>query len=165
MSDRWLRRLYLGLAIVALAPIWSAAYLPTVDGPSHLYNSWVLKELVRGNQGIVSDWYAIDWRPNPNWSGHAALALLLTVLPPVTAEKVVVSGIVLLFLYGMWLFAGAVDESQRPFAFFAFPFAYNLPLQMGFYNFCIGAALYFVIVAVWWGRRDRPEWRTVVLTA
>ena len=165
MSETWLRRLYLGLAIVALAPIWSAAYLPTVDGPSHLYNSWVLKELVRGNHGIVSEWYAVDWRPYPNWSGHVVLALLMTIVPPVIAEKLLLSGIVLLFLYGIWLFAGAVDESRRPFAFVAFPFAYNLPLQMGFYNFCIGAALYFVIVAVWWRRRDRPDGRTIAITA
>jgi hypothetical protein len=164
MSDPWLRRLYLALAVVALAPIWSASYLPTVDGPSHVYNSWVLKELVRGNHGIVSEWYAVDWRPNPNWSGHAVLAVLMTVVPPLIAEKILVSGIVLLFLYGIWLFAGAVDESRRAFAFFAFPFAYNLPLQMGFYNFCIGAALYFVIVAVWWRRRDRPDWQTVAIT-
>lgn len=165
MSDRWLRRLYLGLALVALAPIWSTTYLPTVDGPSHVYNSWVLKELVRGNHGIVSEWYAVDWRPNPNWSGHAVMALLLTMVPPLIAEKLLVSGIVLLFLYGIWLFAGAVDEARRPFAFLAFPFAYNLPLQMGFYNFCIGAALYFVIVAVWWRRRDRADGRTIALTA
>jgi hypothetical protein len=99
---------------------------------------------VRSNQGIVADWYAVDWRPNPNWSGHAVLAVLMTVVPPVIAEKILVSGIVLLFLCGIWLFAGAVGESGRAVAFFAFPFAYNLPLQMGFYNFCIGAALYFV---------------------
>src|SRR3954447_7853707 len=150
MTAPLLRRLYLGLAILSLAPIWAASYLPTADGPSHVYNSWVLHELVAGKAGVVSQWYAVDWRPHPNWTGHAVLALLMTVFPPLIAEKLLVSGIVLLFLYAVWRYAG---EEGRPYAFIAFPFAYNLLFQMGFYNFCIGAALFFLVVAVWWEGR------------
>jgi hypothetical protein len=150
---------------VALAPIWSASYLPTSDGPSHLYNSWVLNQLVRGSHGPVADWFAIDWRPLPNWIGDAVMALLMIVVPPLIAEKILVSGIVLLFLYAIWRFAGAVDEERRGFAFLAFPFAYNLLLQQGFYNFCISAALYFLVLAVWWKRRDTPDGRTIAIVA
>jgi hypothetical protein len=156
-------RLYFGLALLALAPVWSVTYLPTSDGPSHLYNSWVLHELVRGSHGPIAEWYAVDWRPHPNWLGHAVLALLMAVVPPLVAEKLLVSGIVLLFLYAIWRYAGAISEDSRVFAFIAFPFAYNLPLQMGFYNFAIGAALYFLILAVWWKRRDDPGRATVVI--
>ena len=158
-----LRRFYFGLALLALAPIWSATYLPTSDGPSHLYNSWVLLELVRGSQGPVAECYAIDWRPHPNWLGHAVLALLMVAFPPLVAEKLLVSGIVLLFLYAIWRYAGAVDDARRVFAFLAFPFAYNLLLQMGFYNFCISSALYFLLLAVWWERRDRPDTRAIAI--
>src|SRR5260221_6608383 len=96
MPSVTVRRLYLALAIVSLAPIWSAHYLPTADGPSHVYNSWVLRELVLGHRGIVADWYAVDWRPYPNWSGHVVLALLMAGFPPLVAEKLLVSRIVLL---------------------------------------------------------------------
>jgi hypothetical protein len=160
-----LRRLYFGLALLALVPVWSVTYLPTSDGPSHVYNSWVLHELVRGSHGPAAEWYAIDWRPHPNWIGHAVLALLMTIVPPVVAEKVLVSGIILLFLYAIWRYAGAVDDGRRVFAFLAFPFAYNLLLQMGFYNFCISAGLYFLLLAVWWKRRDRPDVRTIAIVA
>lgn len=160
-----LRRIYFGLALLALAPIWSARYLPTSDGPSHLYNSWLLHELVRGSQGPVAAWFAIDWRPHPNWIGHAVMALLMAVVSPLVAEKLLVSGIVLLFLYAIWTYAGAVDDTRRVVAFIAFPFAYNLLLQMGFYNFCISAALYFLLLAIWWKRRDRPDARTVAIVA
>jgi hypothetical protein len=160
-----LGRLYAALALAAITPIWCVRYLPTVDGPSHLYNSWILQQLIRGSDGVVAQWYAIDWRPHPNWIAHVALALVMTIFPPLIAEKIVLSGIVLLFLYAMWAYAGAVDESRRPFAFLAFPFAYNLMLQMGFYSFCIGVALYFIVIAVWWRRRDRPDGRTIALVA
>jgi hypothetical protein len=158
-----LRRLYFGLALLALAPIWSVRYLPTSDGPSHLYNSWVLHELVTGSEGPVAEWYAVDWRPHPNWLGHAVMALLMSIVPPLVAEKLLVSGIVLLFLYAMWRYAGAVSQEGKVFAFLAFPFAYNLPLQMGFYNFALGLALDFLILAVWWERRDNPDRRTVTI--
>jgi hypothetical protein len=165
MNGTMLRRIFFGLALLALAPIWSASYLPTSDGPSHLYNSWVLNQLVRGSHGPAAEWYAIDWRPHPNWLGHAVMALLMIVVPPLIAEKLLVSGIVLLFLYAIWRYAGTVDEERQVFAFLAFPFAYNLLLQQGFYNFCISAALYFLILAVWWKRRDNPDARTIAIVA
>src|SRR5205809_8067989 len=89
-------RLYVAVAIVAVVPIWSTRYLPTVDGPSHVYNSWILHELIRGAQGPVAQWFRINWHPNPNWLGHAVMALLMFVVPPVVAEKLLVTGIVVL---------------------------------------------------------------------
>src|SRR5205823_5187367 len=141
MTDTTVRRLYVALSIASLAPIWSAHYLPTVDGPSHLYNAWILKKLLTSNSGVIAQWYVINWRPHPNWISHAALALLMTIVPALIAEKLLVSGIVLLFEYAMWRVAG-------PLAFMTFPFAYSLFLQMGFYNFCIGVALCFIVISV-----------------
>jgi len=164
-DSRWLARLYVAVAIVAIVPIWCVRYLPTVDGPSHVYNSWILRELLHGAQGPIAQWFRIDWRPHPNWIGHAVMALLMFVVSPIIAEKLFVSGIVLLFLYAMWRYAGVAGEGNRIFAFLAVPFTYNLMLQNGFYNFCVGAELYFLIVAVWWRRRDRPGARTIAIIA
>lgn len=157
-------RHYSALVAAALVPIWSSRYFPTIDGPSHVYNAWVLQQLVRGNH-LVAQWYAIDWRPNPNWSGHVVMALLMTIFPPVVSEKLLVSGIVALFGIAMWLYAGCADDSARPLAVIALPFSYHLLLQAGFYNFSIGVALYFFIVAIWWRRRDRPDVRTIAIVA
>jgi hypothetical protein len=165
MSPRSLRRLYIAVAIVAIIPIWCVRYLPTVDGPSHVYNSWILHELVRGAHGPIADWFRIDWRPHPNWIGHAVMALLMFVVSPIIAEKLLVTGIVLLFLHSLWRYAGAAGEEGQLFAFLGVPFAYHLMLQNGFYNFSVGAGLYFLIVAEWWRRRDRPNARTIALIA
>lgn len=157
---RWLTGLYVAVAILALVPIWSVRYLPTVDGASHVYNSWILNALLRGSDGPIADWFTIDWRPHPNWVGHAAMATLMFFVSPIIAEKVFVSGLVLLFLYAMRRYAGS------PFAaFIGVPFAYNRLFHFGFYNFCFGSALYFLIVAVWWRRRDRPNARTIALVS
>src|SRR5258708_25689109 len=100
-----LRWLYGTTVLIALAPIWSVRYLPTQDGPSHLYNSWLLRELIRGSNAAIEHAYRIDWRPHPNWLTSAALALLLSVVPALLAEKLFVSRIVLLFAIGICTFA------------------------------------------------------------
>ncbi|HYS54901.1 MAG TPA: hypothetical protein VER58_14180 [Thermoanaerobaculia bacterium] len=155
-----LGRLYLVIAILYLIPIWSVAHLPTADGPSHVYNSWILRELIAGNSGPISRYFEIDWRPHPNWIGHALLALLMTIAPPVMAEKIFFSAIVLLFFASLWLYSG-----KSPYAFFAFPFAYHQFLQTGFYNFSVSIALYFLILGMWWKRRDSPNVKNIALMA
>jgi hypothetical protein len=156
---------YVMVAILAIVPIWCVRYLPTGDGPSHVYNSWILHELIRGGDGPIAQTYEIDWRPFPNWIGHAAMALMMFVVPPIVAEKLFVTAIVLLFLYGLWRFAGIADDANRAAALLGVPFAYNLLFHYGFYNFCFAAGLYFVIVAAWWERRERADARTIALVA
>ncbi|HKV08911.1 MAG TPA: hypothetical protein VJ725_12275, partial [Thermoanaerobaculia bacterium] len=77
--------------------------------------------------------------------------------PPLVAEKLVVSGYVLLFLGGAWYLAGAVRPEERWLAFLAFPFAYHRLFQFGFYNFSIGLALYLFTAGFWWRHRAKPD--------
>jgi len=154
------RALFVALAILYLIPIWAVAHLPTADGPSHLYNSWILRELIAGNTGPISRYFEIDWRPHPNWIGHALLALLMTIVPPVIAEKIFFSAIILLFFASLWLYSG-----RSLHAFLVFPFAYHQFLQAGFYNFSVSFSLYFLTVAIWWKRRDAPTAKNIALIA
>jgi hypothetical protein len=48
------------------------------------------------------------------------------------------------------MLAGAVDPDSRVYAFLAMPLAFNLLLQMGFYNFMLATALMMIAVAYWW---------------
>lgn len=108
---RWLGRLFLALTLLQLIPIWSVRYLPTSDGATHLYNSWVLREILTGRaEGPIKEYYEINWRPNPNWFGHAFMAAAMGVVAPVVAEKLFVSVTILMFCAGLWFFTGANDE-------------------------------------------------------
>jgi type IV secretory pathway VirB2 component (pilin) len=150
---RWMAPLFLALAILQLAPVWAVRYLPTVDGPSHVYNSWIFRELMMHRGGLIARYFQIDWRPHPNWIGTAVMAVLMTVVPPIIAEKLFVSAIVLLFALAVWMYAGLLDERARVYAFLALPFTYNWLLQAGFYNFSLGVALCFITIAAWWRRK------------
>jgi len=153
MSRRRLAAVFALTALLQLIPIWSVRYLPTNDGPSHVYNAWILRELVMGHGGIIGQTFRVDWRPQPNWIGTAAMALLMAVFPPLAAEKLFVTSIVLLFALAAWMYAGALDERSRIFAFLALPLTFHWLLQAGFYNFSLGVALAFITIALWIRRR------------
>jgi hypothetical protein len=157
---------FVALTLIQLVPIWSAHYLPTADGPAHLYNAWILRGLLTGKApAVIASHYAIDWRPHPNWIGHVALALFLTVAPPLVAEKLLFSAIVVLFLSGAWILATAGGERGAVYAFLAFPFVYHQLLQTGFYNFSMSIAVWMIVAGYWWRHRDRPDARTIATNA
>src|SRR6185295_17869081 len=39
-----LRRLFFALALLYVLPFWTVHHLPTVDGPCHAYNAWILRQ-------------------------------------------------------------------------------------------------------------------------
>src|SRR3954464_812825 len=92
--------LFVITALFHLLPIWRVHYVPTVDGPSHLYNAQVLHELAKGTPEFTRVFRA-DLRPFPNWLGHILLFLALRIAPPLIAEELVLPALVLLFLCGL----------------------------------------------------------------
>jgi hypothetical protein len=155
ISDNSMRRiavLFLITALFHLLPIWRVHYVPTVDGPSHLYNAQVLHELAKGTPEFARVFRA-DLRPFPNWLGHILLFLALAVVPALVAEKLVLSAIVLLFLAGCWKLAGVIDARSRVYAFLVMPLAFSALLQMGFYNYFLGVGLALFAIAACWERR------------
>src|SRR5213080_1705702 len=136
-DERWLLALYATLALLSLVPFWTVHYLPTVDGPCHTYNSWVLLHHGDPRYPLFGQYYKINAEPYPNWIGHAALALL--TLPA-----------------GAWYLAGSVRPGNRWLALLALPFVFNFLFQFGFYNFSISLGLFLFIVGFWWRHRDRP---------
>ena len=144
-------------------PVWTVRYLPTTDGPAHVYNAWVLRQYSNVEQyPLFHQYYEIKWLPYPNWTDHAVMALLMFVVPPLIAEKLLVSGYVLLFLGGVWYLAGAVRPDERWPAFLAFPFVYNLLFQFGFYNFSISLGCFFFVLGSWWRHREKPDLRFAI---
>lgn len=146
--------LFVFLTALQLVPVWSAVYVPTGDGPTHVYNAWVLHGLVTGTAPPNIDAaYRIDWRPHPNWSGHVFMALAIAVFPPLVAEKLFLTLILATLCFGAWYLTTAVDPRNDVYAFLVFPFTYTQTLVAGFYNFSLSVGLFLIILGVWWRRR------------
>jgi len=163
---RALAILFAALTLAQLVPVWSVHFLPTGDGPCHVYNAWLLRELATGHATpAIREFYAIDWRPHPNWISHAFLAVAMSIAPPLVAEKLLFSLVLLVFLGGAWTFARAHDPDNAVYAFLAFPLAFHWLLLSGFYNFCLSFGLYLITIAVWWRRRNEPSMKALLIVA
>lgn len=150
-------------ALYALLP-WTVTYQPTTDGGAHVYNAWILHGLLTGSAPPrIVEHFEVNARPFPNWLGHAAMALLMTVTTPSAAEKLLVSAYVLLFLSGAWRLTSTSEADERWHVFLAFPFVYNKLFQRGFYNFSLGLALMLWVLSFWWRHRARLAWHQALL--
>jgi hypothetical protein len=146
-----------GLA-APLAPLVLLPLVLTQDGPAHVDGAWVL--LHHGDDSAVGrllrEHYAVDLSPVPNMLTTLVLALLLTVLGPGAAEKVLVTGFVLLLVGGLHYALRGVDRRAGWLAVAALPLAGGRLVAYGFYNFCWGVALALVVAG--WALRHRDGW-------
>jgi hypothetical protein len=92
----------------------------------------------------------------PNILLSLVLAGLMVVFDPSVAERLLVSGYVLLFALSFRAAIRAVAPESRWMATFALPLAYNAPLHMGFYSFSLSVALFPLAIAAW--LRGHPAW-------
>lgn len=136
-----------------LVPIWCVPFFPSQDGPSHVYNAQVLSELGDPANYQVRHHYALNRAILPNLLAHTLLSALQTLVPPVAAEKLLISAILLLLPLSLWRLIDAVEPGRAVYALAGMPFAYHTLLHLGFYSFSLGVSLCFFTLAFWWRRR------------
>src|ERR1700730_2138826 len=126
----WPAWVYAALAALFLVPFWAVpGYLPSTDGPSHVYNAWVLGQLAGPAPApLLRQYYYLNPQPVPNSLTHVALLALMWALPPAAAEKVLLSLYVLLATGALWSRAGAIDGDRAWLALLGLPFVWNVLL-------------------------------------
>jgi hypothetical protein len=80
-------------------PLFSLDFFVTHDGPAHVYNAHLIRNFLTGTAGGAADFFELKIFPEPNWTGHALLAVLNLLLPGRIAEKILVGCIIFFFAY------------------------------------------------------------------
>ncbi len=142
--------------MLLLLPLWTVHRVPSTDGPCHLYNAWVMHHLHDPAYPAIGSHFRLALAPVPNWLSPVLLYLLLSVVPPLLAEKLLFSFYVVLFGAIAWWFAGLLDPTRRVHAFLALPFTYNFMVRLGFLNFMLSVPLMLLAVGAWWRGREAP---------
>lgn len=146
------------LLLLAVLPIWLVTCFPSNDGPEHLHNAFVLLRLNAPGFEVFRQYYQINPVLSPNWAGHLVLAVLLAFLPPLIAEKVLLTTYLIAFPLA-WRYAlGAVRREGRYLSLLGFPLAYNWFFHMGFYNFCFALAGFLACVGYFLKHRRTLTW-------
>lgn len=157
--------LFLAAIVVHLIPLWAVRHFPSQDGPAHLGNVAIIRKYFDPDCTAFQAYYNFNRNFTPNWAGHLVLAGLTSFLPLLVAEKVFLSGYVILFPLAVRYAVSAVRRDSAFLAVLAFPFVYNYPLHMGFYSFSYSLAMFFFVSGYWLRHRERFGWRETVTLA
>ncbi len=145
------------MALLYLVPVWAFPYVPTQDGPAHLYNAQLLKDFHDPAAGYAA-FYELRGELLPNLTSHLLLMALMYVLPPLVAEKVLVSLYVLGCAGAYRYFLGAFGPRCRALAWAGLLLVYPRCFWMGFYNFCLSLVLFWLILGYVLRRRGNLPW-------
>ncbi len=151
--------------VLALAHIWYPHILLTCDGPAHVYNAQVIGDLTTGKTlDFYQRFYSLSHAPNPNWLSHYVLVFLLhRNIGGIDAEKTLMTLYVLLYVVGFYLLLKKLSGNNRQMYLYVFIFLFSQVFAKGFYNFCIGNALFFWATWVWILFLERGKFWTAAL--
>lgn len=133
--------------------MWMFRYFPSQDGPSHVENADIIRRYSNPSSELRR-YYLLATDRELNWLGHLMLAGLRFALPPAPAISLFLSGYVILFPLSVVYALRSVRPRAGPWALLAFPFIYNYPLHMGFFNFAWSIPFFFLLVG-WFLRPGR----------
>jgi len=158
-----LKRILIILLICAyLLPVWLFQYFPTQDGPSHVYNSQVLREYSNPDYDF-DDYYNLNLALFPDWLSHASLAILMYIFPPLVSEKIFLSIYIMIFPLCIFYFLNSVQRGKNIIGFMSFLFIYNYLFLMGFYNFAISVPLFFLALGYWWRDKESITVKRIII--
>jgi hypothetical protein len=137
------------IAITAAGP----AYIPTHDGPQHVYALHVANHLADAARGW-SDWFEIA-RPVTSLGFAALFAPLDLWLPWPVALRCTVTAIALFWAAAAWVLARALDPRRAWLGIALGGAAFSWPFYMGFFSFHLANSLGLLAIA--WAISRRPE--------
>lgn len=154
-SDKLIKWMFYILLIVLLIPIWQSHYFVTNDGPSHIYNAAVLKDLLWNNHSeFYYQYYELNTELEPNWFNHIAYLILQHIFPAFLAEKVFLTIYVFGFVLGIKRLSKHINPQATWIVVLAMPLVYHKVLVMGFFNCSFSFVFAIFVIGYWLKHRD-----------
>ena len=139
------------VALVAgqVLPVLLIEFFPSTDGPAHLDGADAVLRMLSAGGWLTRKYYEFNPSIVPNWTGHVLLAGLQKIVSPQFAERIVVASYaVLMPVTCRYAIAGFSPRGTWA-AILVTPFTFTWLLAMGFYNFCLGLPLMFLLIGYW----------------
>ena len=146
---------YLLITVFACLPIWAVDDFINQDGSPHLYNAYLIVELLRDNPAFT-EFYALNSAPIPNLTGHYLLAFFLLIFTPSVVTKIMVTFTFAGLAAAIgWLRFQTVGREGLAMAFLiGAVLAFNWMWFLGFYNFIIGVIGFTFTLGLYWRWRE-----------
>lgn len=154
----WLEGTVLGvLCAVYVGWVLSLPAFTTQDGPMHLYFAHVMLALFSKAPGVYGRFYTIKHLLPPYSAYYYLLIGLSRLVPLLMADKLVICGYMVSFVYGFRYLARAVGPAAEQASLLATMLVLNWPLGMGFVNYCLGVSLALWTLGVWMRAVGQPD--------
>ncbi len=143
--ERWIFLLFL---LVSLLQLWMTRFIPSLDGPQHLYNANVMVELLKENE-LMRSFFDINEVIVGYWSGHFFLSFFKIFLPAWLAEKFFLTVYVVAMVFSFRYLIQSINPSKGNFvSFLIFPFVYHSYLLMGYYPLALQLFSFFWLLNI-----------------
>lgn len=150
------------LVILNMLPAIASPYLPTLDGPAHLYNANLITRLGTGSQ-FLAEHLSFNGEVVPNWGGHFFLIVFNGMMSPEAASKLFIGLCVFLLPVSFRYCVRRLNPESMLGSYLIFPFTYTLNFLLGFYNFHVGLIILFFTIGVLIDFRNKPIRKSRVL--
>jgi hypothetical protein len=140
------------LSVVAVGAIWCVDYIPTNDGPQHVFQGFAARHLDDTQRGYAS--YLERSTPVSSLGFDSIYGAALGILAWRHALRVALSVNALLWSWGVLALALAVRPARRWLGLLGFATVFQWSLYMGFFSFHLATGLGFLIAAFAVRRRN-----------
>ncbi len=154
-------RVFLLATVLNSAPLLWFLYIPSNDGPSHVYNAAMLRAYVLSPAGPARDVFVFSSSLPPNLLTHSLLAIALGIFTPPFAERLLVLLYAILLPLGFRYLLRSVSYTTHGLEYLALVCVYNSHLHWGFYNFLFSLVLFAFALGYWLRHRCRPSAKDV----
>ena len=156
--------IYYLIGFMLVAVVWGISRVPTLDGPVHINNAYMIHEIFSGRGDLFARFFVLNPYPDPNWFLHFLLSSLMGFLNPWVVEKMVQTAYFLGFSMGLVYAIRGVRRDSWYVAFLGIPLAGNLLFHFGFYSFELSLPVSLFFLGYWLRHRDdRPlAWRSML---
>lgn len=154
--------LFWAMLIITMFPVWRYNWFMTFDGPAHLYNAHLLKNVLFGESDLFFQFHSLNLVPMPNLLGHIFLVCCDIVFPPFISEKILITVCIVVLVFSIRKLVKR-NAGNTEMISLIIPFVLSYPLLLGFYNFCLGLSLYFFVVLHWQILKQSSKIKRIVM--
>lgn len=133
---------FLLLVLLHLLPVLLLEFFVTHDGPSHVYNAYIISRLLHSDP-LTTQYFQFNPDLVPNWLGHLMLYFFNFFFDGNISERILLGLYIIGFPFSFRYLLLTLNKDAHWASYLIFPFIYTLLFYLGFFNFCIGIPLLF----------------------
>jgi hypothetical protein len=137
--------IFLLLSFVNTLFLFSVRYMPSLDGPQHIYNSRVLIELLKSND-FIGNYFEINNVIVGYWTGHALLGLFNYLFPAWIAEKILLFICLFFVPFSFRYLIKSINKNTNYIILLVIPFSQHFYFFAGYYSFTLAWIVFFLCI-------------------